>query len=113
MTIPDNVTSVPDYAFANCAHLSTVIIGNSVTSIGAGAFQRLVSLTTVVISDSVTFIDSYAFSWCTNLVSIVFPNSVTQTGTLIHPQAARCQQPRCLGNHQDARGRACFVSCAP
>jgi hypothetical protein len=86
ITVPDNVTSISDYAFANCAHLSTVIIGNSVTSIGANAFHRLVSLTMVVISDSVTFIDDYAFSRCLSLVSIEFPNSITQTGTLLRTQ---------------------------
>jgi hypothetical protein len=37
-TIPNNVTSIEDYAFKNCTNLTDLIIPNSVTSIGNYAF---------------------------------------------------------------------------
>ena len=52
--IPDNVTSIGEYAFAHCKSLTNIVIPNSVTSIDERAFWCCRSLTSVVIPDSVT-----------------------------------------------------------
>ena len=69
LVIPDNVTSIGNYAFYNCSGLTSVVIGNSVTSIGSSAFYDCTGLTNVVIPNSVTSIANNAFdgtAWYNN-----------------------------------------------
>ena len=75
-TIPDNVTSIRDYAFKDCSGLTSVTIPDSVTSIGVAAFGWCTSLTNITISDSVTSIGDSAFRYCINLTSITIPEGV-------------------------------------
>ena len=49
---------------------TSLIIGNGVTSIGNYAFADCISITSVTIGDSVTYIGDYAFSWCDSLTSV-------------------------------------------
>lgn len=104
-TIPNDVTSIRDYAFAYLHSLESITIPNGVTSIGTYAFNWCIHLESVTIPDSVTeikdyafnncgmksvtlpngikTINSYAFSECDKLSSVTIPNSVT----LISPYA--------------------------
>ena len=75
--IPNNVTSIGDYAFYRCSGLTSVTIPNSVTSIGDHAFYGCSKLTSVTIPNSVTSIEWDAFRSCFNLTSVTIPNSVT------------------------------------
>ncbi len=80
VTIPDSVTEIGYYAFANCAGLKSVTIPDSVTEIGHSAFKGCTGLKSVTIPDSVTEIGYYAFAYCTGLKSVTIPNSVTSIG---------------------------------
>ena len=80
ITIPNSVTSIGEYAFQFCDSLTSISIPNSVTSIGERAFQSCRSLTSITIPNSVTSIGSSAFSGCRSLTSITIPNSVTSIG---------------------------------
>lgn len=102
ITLPNNLTSIGDYAFSYCTSLQSINIPNSVTSIGDVAFQGCSSLTSITIPDSVislglgTFSDSgltsitlsnsitsikqYEFYGCSGLTSITLPNSVINIG---------------------------------
>ena len=80
ITIPDSVTSIGSSAFEGCASLTSVTIPDSVTSIGSSAFEGCASLTSITIPDSVTSIGSLAFEGCASLTSITIPNSVTSIG---------------------------------
>ena len=75
------VTSVGNYAFHNCASLTSITIPDSITSIGNYAFNECTSLTSITIPNSVTSIGNYAFAGCTNLPNIIIPNSVTTIGS--------------------------------
>ncbi|MBQ4584782.1 MAG: leucine-rich repeat protein [Clostridia bacterium] len=80
LVIPNNATSIGNYAFSGCTGLTSVEIPNSVTTIGDYAFSGCTGLTSVEIPNSVTTIGDYAFSGCTGLTSVVIPNSVTSIG---------------------------------
>ena len=69
--IPNSVTTIGEYAFYNCAGFTSVTVGNGVTSIGSYAFGGCTGLTSVEISNSVTTIGEYAFEGCTGLISII------------------------------------------
>ena len=80
VTIPDSVTSIGNSVFYNCTSLTSVTIPDSVTSIGNNAFAYCTGLTSVTIPDGVTSIGNYAFSYCTGLTSVTIPDSVTSIG---------------------------------
>ena len=72
--IPDNITSIGAYAFANC-NLENVTIPNSITSIGKGAFSSN-NLTNITIPNSVTTIEGSAFE-NNKLTSIKLPDGIS------------------------------------
>ena len=77
--IPEGVTSVGGYAFAECKALTAVTIPVSVTSIGINAFFNCKALTAVTIPDGVTNIGMYAFYGCNNaFTSVSIPDGVTE-----------------------------------
>lgn len=90
-TIPNDVTSIRDYAFAYLYGLTSVTIPNSVTSIGSNAFKSCTSLTSVTIPDSVTKIEGAAFNGCALLQAITIPSNVTSIGyyTLVGCQSLK------------------------
>ena len=69
-TIPNSVTSIPNYCFFGCNYLTSVTIPPSVTSIGVQAFYSCTGLTEVTIPNSVTSIGISAFGSNTNIASI-------------------------------------------
>ena len=79
-----SITSIGEYAFADCFSLTSITIPNSVTSIGTGAFNGCESLTSITIPNSVTSIGYYAFYYCESLRSVTVP-SHTKIGTDAFP----------------------------
>lgn len=79
--IPSSVTYICDYAFDECAGLTSVTIPNSITSIGDGAFAGCSGLTSIAVPNSVTSILSATFRSCDRLASITIPNSITMIGS--------------------------------
>lgn len=83
--IPEGVTSIGAYAFMHCSSLSFVKIPKTLVCIGQGAFSFCESLKSIVVPNNVTSIEEYAFNYCTSLESISIPNSVNYIG----PEAFR------------------------
>ena len=81
LSIGTGVTSIGSYAFSGCTLLSGVTIPKGVTTIGNAAFYNCSNLRYVSIPSSVTSLGSQAFYGCTKLTSISIPNSVTKLGT--------------------------------
>jgi hypothetical protein len=78
--LPDSVTSIGQFAFANCNNLSgIIIIPDSVTDIGQYAFSGCGFLDNVTIGNNVTSIGDFAFANCT-LTRVSIPDSVTNMG---------------------------------
>ena len=79
--LPGSLTSIGDYAFAQCSSLASVTIPEGLTSIGREAFVYCTSLASVTIPGSVTSIGREAFVYCTSLASVtIIPGSLTSIG---------------------------------
>ena len=70
VNVADGVTSICDYAFAECSVLTSITIPDSVTTIGYCAFAECSALTNITIPDSVTTIGDYPFYDCDSLTSV-------------------------------------------
>jgi hypothetical protein len=80
VTIGTNVTEIGNSAFLDCSILANITIPNSVTSIGDGAFAYCSSLTNITIGSGVTNIGDGTFEFCISLTSVTIPDSVTSIG---------------------------------
>jgi hypothetical protein len=80
VTMPDTVTLIGQYAFAECGSLTTVVIPNSVTHIAQFGFLSCPALSSLTLGDHLTIIGYNSFSNCTSLTSLVIPDSVTGIG---------------------------------
>lgn len=71
VTIGDNVTKIPDFAFKDCSNITgEILIPNSVTTIGGCAFYNCAGLTSFTLGTSLNTIYSWAFRNCSNVSSI-------------------------------------------
>ena len=76
LTIPDSVTHIGDYAFADCIGLQSITLSQSLQRIGNYGFRGCTGLTSITIPESVTAIGNYCFDECWNLASIYLLNPV-------------------------------------
>ena len=109
-TIPDSVTTIGDYAFAECRSLTSVTIGDSVTTIGDYAFAICDSLTSVTIPDSVTTIGEGAFEYCSSLTSVTIGDSVTTIGEVAFYNCTSLTSVT-IGDSVTSIGEWAFYSC--
>ena len=100
VVVPQGVTTIGNYAFANNSNVKSVVLASTVTELGRGfdssavenvvlneglekissrAFRKTSNLTTLVIPSSVTTIEENAFQQ-SGLTRIVIPESVTFIG---------------------------------
>lgn len=73
--IPDNVTSIGDYAFDDCSILTDVIIGPGTTIIYDYAFTNCERLASITIPKSIVYIGQGAFRKCSKLKDIYYEGS--------------------------------------
>jgi len=88
ISIPNSVVSLGMCAFSGCPKLTSVVLPNNLVSIGANAFQSCTSLTSIDLPNSVQNIGDHAFLECTSLTSIVIPKSVVNIGRSIFSYSA-------------------------
>ena len=74
--IPDNVTSISDFAFCGIDGITSLTISDSVTVIGKDSFSNCSGLTDVIIGDGVKVIDEYAFGKCDSLKTVTIGKAV-------------------------------------
>ena len=81
--IPTSVTSIGDYAFAECGEdLTSITISSNITSIGNYAFASCWNLSEVNFESNsqLVSIGNFAFVYCSSLTRIEIPTSVTSIG---------------------------------
>ncbi len=72
------LTSIDDFAFANCSSLTEVSFPRGLTTIGQFAFQHCSSLTELDIPEGVTTIGQFAFNGYRGIVTL--PSTLTSLG---------------------------------
>ena len=115
--IPNNVTSIGNYAFFSSS-LTSITIPIGVTSIGEGAFRYCSRLTSITIPNSVIRIGNDAFLYCSGLTSITIPNSVTSIGTeafyncsSLNSITCEAPTPAILGENAFSSSPICYIPC--
>lgn len=88
LTIPDDVTEIPDRAFMGYRYLKSLTVGSHVERIGRAAFRGCENLKSVTLSEGLRVIDDYAFN-TPGLKSLVLPASVTDFGTQSNDYACK------------------------
>ena len=94
LVIPDDITSIGEYAFSGCSALTAVHITDlsawckiqfdddysNPTYYAHHLYLNGEEITNLVIRDDITSIGNYAFYGCYGLTSVTIPNSVTSIG---------------------------------
>ena len=96
--IPQTVTNIGNFAFAQCTNLTAITIPDTVTSLGTNVFYQCTGLTNVLIGNGVTSIPVYTFQSCSNLLSITFSASVTNTTSYAFGSCKRLSSIYFLGD---------------
>lgn len=82
VTLPDNLTTIERFVFADCEYLNSVVIPETVTAIGNYAFYNCARLSSVVIPNAVTSVGAGVFENCTELTSATYnAENCTKFGT--------------------------------
>lgn len=77
VTLPESVTSIGMWAFADCAKLEQVSFPASLTSIDGCAFENCTALTAVTLPKRLTELGNDVFENCSALKSVWIPKSLT------------------------------------
>ncbi|MBQ6327436.1 MAG: leucine-rich repeat protein, partial [Kiritimatiellae bacterium] len=70
ITLPDEIQSIGETAFANCRGLTNVTLGSGLATIGKWSFTNCTSLTSLILPASVSAIGSEAFLGCGKLKDV-------------------------------------------
>lgn len=80
IVIPESISVVPAFMFANCTNIKSVVLSENTTEIEICAFQDCVALESVALPEKQMYlIGGYSFSGCESLTEITLPNYI---GTL-------------------------------
>ena len=72
VTLPGDLTYIPQSAFENCTALTSIVLPETVTSIQTGAFAGCKALSTIEIKGELEEVQQFAFNGCTGLVTVYY-----------------------------------------
>ncbi len=79
-SLAEGVTTLSDYAFADCPKLTSVKVTNSFAGLGAHTFENCTALNDFEIKYTVKAIGEYCFRNCTSLKSMTLDSPVSKIG---------------------------------
>ena len=80
VSLPEGLTDIRDYVFANCEKLESITLPSGLTSIGYGAFMNCIALREITLPGSLTTLGERAFYNCEKLEAIKLPEGITTLG---------------------------------
>ena len=80
VTLPDSMRQIGYYAFGQCTMLGGVDLGKQLTTIGTNAFEGCSTLEDIIIPRSLSTIGNYAFNGCTSLGNVDLSSGLTSIG---------------------------------
>ena len=80
LVIPQNISTIQNYAFSNCSSLTRLTIGSGVQTIGNNAFDNCTALESLIIPNNVQTIGNSAFSYCRALESLTIGSGIQTLG---------------------------------
>lgn len=78
LVLPDNITSIGGYSFANNYFILTLTFGNGFEKIPEYAFASCTAIDDINFSDSITTIGAYAFESCVSLPEVNLNESIVE-----------------------------------
>ncbi|WP_308266972.1 leucine-rich repeat domain-containing protein [Prevotella sp.] len=111
--IPETVTSIGSYAFANTPICGSLIIPNSVTEIKEGAFENCMNLnSSLCLSSNLKRIENRTFNACGFSGGLTIPNSVTEIGEKAFYNCTGFNGTLTLSNKLETIGESAFNGCS-
>lgn len=80
ITIPESVTKIDRYAFANTTRIKSLVLPEGVTSIGEGLLKGSSGFEEITLPSTLEVISNEAFHSCTNLRTINFAEGLKEIG---------------------------------
>lgn len=110
VTLPENLTTIGDYAFAGCENLAAIVFPDELRRIGEYAFASCASVETIGIPDNVQFMGDGIFQNCSNLNKVVIGKSVKR---IPNSAFAYCESLKAitLPTELESIGGDAFVEC--
>ena len=78
VSLPSALTTIGEYAFANCDGLTEAVIYGNTGYVGGYAFYDCNELAALTLSEGVSYIGSLAFGYCEKLEAVALPETITK-----------------------------------
>lgn len=82
LTLPEQLTTIGDYAFSGCSSVTQLQFPNGLQSIQKGAFQNCSELRAISLPNTVTTLGESAFENCNNVKNLSLSGSLTELPNL-------------------------------
>ena len=114
VVLPDNITAIGNYAFAQCINLKgNVTIPNSVISIGDGAFENCNKLDgTLILPESLETIGARAFQFCKFNSQLILPSNLVSIGEEAFNWCNKLYGDLTIPNTVTWIGKSAFADCS-
>lgn len=111
VVIEEGVTTVGQFAFADCKKLVSVSLPESLQIIRGNAFDGCTALKEITLPDALKEIETSAFFGCSSLKTVAIPQSVTAISDYAFYQCSALQNV-IVGNSLVSVGHKAFYRCA-
>ena len=110
-SVPNNVSTIEDFAFYGSTNLTNLTISDSVETIEKGAFYGCKNLENITFGSNLTTLKGSAFCSCSKLTSLIIPDSVTLVGDHAFESCSSLTEVT-IGKSVKSIERNAFASCS-